>query len=54
MVGDGADVALETAEAALLRNRMTGVVELIMLSRSTLENKVTNSVRDEAAVTHSR
>jgi cation transport ATPase len=53
-MGRGADVALERAEAALLRDLMTGVVELITLSRSTLVNKVTNSFRDEAAVTHSR
>ena len=37
-MGGGTDVALETAEAALLRNRVTGVVELIALSRATLGN----------------
>lgn len=37
-MGGGTDVALETAEAALLRNRVTGVVDLIALSRATLGN----------------
>lgn len=37
-MGSGTDVALETAEAALLRNRVTGVAELIALSRATLKN----------------
>ncbi len=37
-MGGGADVALETADAALLRNRVAGVVELIELSRATLTN----------------
>jgi Cd2+/Zn2+-exporting ATPase len=37
-MGGGTDVALETADAALLKNRVTGVAELIMLSRATLSN----------------
>lgn len=37
-MGGGTDVALETADAALLRNSMMGVSELIALSRSTLSN----------------
>jgi Cd2+/Zn2+-exporting ATPase len=37
-MGSGTDVALETAEAALLRNRVVGVAELVMLSRATLSN----------------
>ena len=37
-MGGGTDVALETADAALLRNRVTGVAELIALSRATLGN----------------
>ncbi len=37
-MGGGADVALETADAALLRNSVMGVVELIALSKSTLAN----------------
>jgi Cd2+/Zn2+-exporting ATPase len=37
-MGGGTDVALETADAALLRNRVTGVAELIALSRATLAN----------------
>lgn len=35
-MGGGTDVALETADAALLKNRVTGVAELIALSRTTL------------------
>jgi Cd2+/Zn2+-exporting ATPase len=35
-MGGGTDVALETADAALLRNRIVGVAELITLSRATL------------------
>jgi Cd2+/Zn2+-exporting ATPase len=31
-------VALETADAALLKNRVTGVAELIALARATLAN----------------
>ncbi|MDI3470348.1 MAG: P-type ATPase [Pseudolabrys sp.] len=37
-MGSGTDVALETADAALLKNRVTGVAELIALSRATLGN----------------
>jgi Cd2+/Zn2+-exporting ATPase len=37
-MGGGADVALETADAALLKNRVTGVAELIALSQATLAN----------------
>ncbi|WP_342239909.1 heavy metal translocating P-type ATPase [Inquilinus sp. OTU3971] len=37
-MGGGTDVALETADAALLNNRVTGVAELIGLSRATLVN----------------
>jgi Cd2+/Zn2+-exporting ATPase len=37
-MGRGADVALETADAALLNNRVTGVAELIALSQATLAN----------------
>lgn len=37
-MGSGTDVALETAEAALLKNRVLGVVELVALSRATLAN----------------
>lgn len=37
-MGGGADVALETAEAALLRNKVMGVADLIALSRATLGN----------------
>jgi Cd2+/Zn2+-exporting ATPase len=37
-MGGGTDVALETAEAALLKNRVTGVAELVVLSRATLAN----------------
>lgn len=37
-MGGGTDVALETAEAALLKNRVTGVAELVALSRATLAN----------------
>ena len=37
-MGSGTDVALETAEAALLKNRVMGVAELVALSRSTLAN----------------
>lgn len=37
-MGGGTDVALETADAALLRNRVSGVAELIALSRATLFN----------------
>ena len=37
-MGGGSDVALETAGAALLRNSVTGVAELIELSRVTMGN----------------
>jgi Cd2+/Zn2+-exporting ATPase len=41
-MGAGTDVALETADAALLKNRVTGIAELIDLSRATLRNVKTN------------
>ena len=37
-MGGGTDVALETADAALLRNRVTGIAALITLSQATLAN----------------
>jgi Zn2+/Cd2+-exporting ATPase len=37
-MGGGTDVALETADAALLKNRVVGVAELILLSRATILN----------------
>ncbi|MFH0297926.1 heavy metal translocating P-type ATPase [Bradyrhizobium sp. 31Argb] len=37
-MGGGTDVALETADAALLKNRVGGVAELIALSQATLGN----------------
>ncbi|WP_425570262.1 heavy metal translocating P-type ATPase [Pigmentiphaga soli] len=37
-MGSGTDVALETADAALLHDRVAGVAELIALSRATLSN----------------
>lgn len=37
-MGGGTDVALETADAALLQSRVTGVAELVALARSTLSN----------------
>jgi Cd2+/Zn2+-exporting ATPase len=37
-MGSGTDVALEIADAAILRNRVLGVVELVALSRATLSN----------------
>jgi Cd2+/Zn2+-exporting ATPase len=37
-MGGGADVALETADAALLKNRVTGVADLVALSRATVAN----------------
>ena len=37
-MGAGTDVALETADAALLRNRLADVVNLIDLSRATMSN----------------
>jgi Cd2+/Zn2+-exporting ATPase len=41
-MGGGTDVALETADAALLKNRVTGIAEMIDLSRATLRNVKTN------------
>lgn len=41
-MGGGTDVALETADAALLGNRVSGIAELIDLSRATLRNVKTN------------
>lgn len=37
-MGGGTDVALETADAALVRDRLQGVVELVALARATLVN----------------
>jgi Cd2+/Zn2+-exporting ATPase len=37
-MGGGTDVALETADAALLSNRVSGVAELVGLARTTLSN----------------
>lgn len=37
-MGGGTDVALETAEAALLKDRVMGVADLVTLSRATLGN----------------
>ncbi len=37
-MGGGTDVALETADAALLRNSVTGVTDLVKLSRATMVN----------------
>ena len=37
-MGGGTDVALETADAALLKNRVAGIAELVELSRATLRN----------------
>jgi Cd2+/Zn2+-exporting ATPase len=41
-MGGGSDVALETADAALLGNSVKGVADLVMLSRATLSNIRTN------------
>ncbi|GLK78122.1 ATPase [Methylopila jiangsuensis] len=41
-MGGGTDVALETADAALLKDRVGGVAELVVLSRATLSNIWTN------------
>ncbi|MBC9178741.1 heavy metal translocating P-type ATPase [Pseudoroseomonas ludipueritiae] len=41
-MGGGTDVALETADAAVLKDRVSGVVELVGLSRSTMTNVKTN------------
>ena len=37
-MGGGTDVALETADAALLRERVSGVADLVQLSRDTMTN----------------
>src|SRR3546814_7945772 len=37
-MGGGTDVALETADAALLKNRVTDVAHLVALSRATMAN----------------
>jgi Cd2+/Zn2+-exporting ATPase len=37
-MGGGTDVALETADAALLGNRVEGVASLVALSRATMKN----------------
>ncbi len=37
-MGSGTDVALETADAALLRNRVTDVASLVRLARATMAN----------------
>jgi len=37
-MGGGTDVALETADAAVLKDRVGGVAELVQLSRATLAN----------------
>ncbi|GBF04591.1 heavy metal translocating P-type ATPase, cadA [Deinococcus aerius] len=37
-MGGGTDVALETADAALLQERVTGVAHLVSLSRATMQN----------------
>ncbi|MDN3568853.1 heavy metal translocating P-type ATPase [Paeniroseomonas aquatica] len=41
-MGGGTDVALETADAAVLKDRVTGVAELVQLSRATMVNVRTN------------
>ena len=41
-MGSGTDVALETADAAVLKDRLTGVSELIALSRATMANVKAN------------
>ncbi|WP_456307479.1 HAD-IC family P-type ATPase [Paeniroseomonas aquatica] len=41
-MGGGTDVALEAADAAVLRDRVTGVAELVGLSRATMLNVKTN------------
>jgi len=43
-MGAGTDVALETADAALLSNRVMGVAELVGLSRATMRNVRTNVI----------
>ncbi len=37
-MGGGTDIALETADAALMRESVGGVAELVALSRATLSN----------------
>ena len=37
-MGSGTDVALETADAALTHNRLTGLVQMIRLARATHAN----------------
>jgi len=37
-MGGGTDVALETADAAVLKDRVGGVAELVSLSRATMAN----------------
>lgn len=37
-MGGGTDVALETADAALLKDRVTGIVEFVLLARATMSN----------------
>ncbi|MXP63345.1 cadmium-translocating P-type ATPase [Roseomonas sp. M0104] len=41
-MGGGTDVALETAQAAVLKDRTTGIAELVSLSRATMANVKTN------------
>ena len=41
-MGSGTDVALETADAALLKNRVGGIAEMIALSQATMRNVKTN------------
>ena len=41
-MGSGTDVALETADAALLKNRVSGIADMIALSRATMRNVKTN------------
>jgi Cd2+/Zn2+-exporting ATPase len=41
-MGGGTDVALETADAAVLKDRVGGVAELVGLSRATMANVKTN------------
>ncbi len=43
-MGSGTDVALETADAALLRNEVGGIAELMRLARATLNNVYQNVV----------
>jgi Cd2+/Zn2+-exporting ATPase len=41
-MGGGTDVALETADAAVLKDRVSGVAELVSLARSTMANVKAN------------